>query len=204
MIFFELFDELSEYSDYKSIKKNDWKQSAELNRWLDSNGFEEIGSGMYSNVYQKPGASFVVKVYQNSGASPERELAWYEYCHSNKRNPFLPKVGKIKQFGDWYVVFIERLQPLSNTDLKKAYNMAILPYLGMELSPDAVMEKIEDEEEQSDFRLSDNDAHMLVGLYEEIEKVFGHFGWNLDSADIHDENIMARGHQLVISDPIEF
>lgn len=204
MRFLEVFDELAEYSEYRSIKKGDWKQSAELNRWLDSNGFKEIGSGMYSIVYQKPGASFVVKVYQNSGASPERELAWYEYCHANKGNPYLPKVGKIKQFGDWYVVFIETLQAITDPNVKKAYNMAILPYLGMKLSADAVMEKIEDEEEQTDFRLSDDDAHMLVGLYEEIEKVFGHFGWNLDSADIHDENIMARGRQLVISDPIEF
>lgn len=64
--------------------------------------------------------------------------------------------------------------------------------------------KIEDEEEHSNFRLSDSDADMLVELYAEIEALFKHFGWNLDSADIHDENIMVRGHQLVISDPIEF
>lgn len=204
MRFLEVFDELAEYSEYRSIKKGDWQQPAELNRWLDSNGFKKIGAGMYSNVYQKPGASFVVKVYQNSGSAPERELAWYEYCHANKSNPYLPKVRKIKQFGNWYVVFIEVLKPMNNPNIRRTYYRAILPYLGLHLSDDDVMVKIENEENESDFRLSDDDAHMLVGLYGEIEKLFNHFGWNLDSADIHDENIMVRGHQLVISDPIEF
>lgn len=141
MRLFEIFDELKEYSDYRSVKKTDWDGPYQLNKWLTDNGFKEIGSGIYSTVYQKPGAKFVVKVYQGGGSIPEREIAWYQYCFSNKQNSFLPKVGKIKQIDDWYLVFVEQLKPLTDENLKKAYNMSILPYLGMHMQDDEVMEK---------------------------------------------------------------
>ena len=96
-------DELN-LDGYKHIKNNDWDNEVSLKRWLEEKNFKRIGTGAFSTVYSSDTEKFVVKV--NDGHIDEGYIKFVEFCHQNKGNQHLPKIGQIKKYDKWYIIFI--------------------------------------------------------------------------------------------------
>lgn len=85
------------------------KHKAGVDEWikyLEDNGFEELGRGKFSSVYHKNDANLVVRVSKD-----DAWLKFYEFAYKNQRkNKHLPRIGKLIQSNDgWYLVFMETL-----------------------------------------------------------------------------------------------
>lgn len=201
-------------SGYKNIKNNDWEIPEKLEKYLTDNNFKQLGSGEFSTVWQSPTEKFVIKVYRSTEYNSSIDKQWYEYCRSNKGNPHLPKVGKLKDFGNWYVVFIEKLEPVPmSVDIPamRIYSEALA-----ELKPLPKTSKDYEYYEyeflnipyslfhgtfDNDFLKKMLDAYPTVyDIYNKIVKPANSIQVRLD---LHLGNVMMRGDTLVITDPIK-
>ena len=191
-------DELS-LDGYKHIKNNDWGLPDKLADWLKERDFKKLGEGLYSSVFQSQTENFVVKI--NNGDIDEGYLEFLDFCRKTK-SPHLPKIGTVKKYENWYIIFIEKLEPSNlsrwiNTDLlnffssyrgddwdsfEKVYNALLLPN-GSPFNDDSVKKQF--------FELSN-----LVTLFE------GYSDNGTIINDLHSNNIMMRGDTYVITDPI--
>lgn len=123
-------------------------------------------------------------------------------------SPYFPKyfegIRKVKGF-DWYGIKMEKLQPISFSFLKKYENFLALMLSEPKLSDSAViseyfssgrgLDSVDDREQILQEYMIDitPEQARIVDL---LSQVSG--GCNID---IHHENVMRRGNQLVITDP---
>jgi len=134
-------------------------------------GFKKLGSGKYGSVFGNAKYPYVIKVFMKDAAY----LRWLKFCMSNKNNPYIPAVrGKvIKITPTIYAVRLEKLTSGSFTG----------PFY------DEYRKWVAD----NSFKSSNKD----------IQDILDYFGKgdNKKLLDIHGDNVMKRGSQLVVIDP---
>ena len=175
---------------YKHIKNNDWDYSRQLIDWLKSKNFKLLGEGSYSSVFQSPTENFVVKV--NKGYIDQGFLKFVDFCHKNKGNLHLPKIGEIKKFDKFYIVFIEKLESNNGEHDNDDIALDIEKLVLMSDSYEKVMKDIKSFYSEDIVKQIIECADILKDFLKN-KKLF---------VDLHGENIMWRGNILVITDPV--
>lgn len=168
-------------SDYKTIKNNDWGLPENLIEWLKGKGFKMIGEGHYSYVFSSESEDFVVKV--NNGERMDKGyLEFVEFCRQNKGNPHLPKIGTVKKYDNWYIVFIEKLEEFEELG----------GYSKIKLVVD-----IKDEADNWKTSITGDIAKQVKDCGKLLKQIK-----YLGDDDFHVDNLMKRGDTLVITDPL--
>ena len=201
-------DELN-LDGYKEIKNNDWKGPNQLMGWLNERNFKVIGEGAYSSVWKSDTEKFIVKINNGYGLD-EGYLKFVDFCHKNKNNPHLPKMGKIKKYKDWYIVFIEKLEPTYldytvSIGLKRFVRYFFGPNTSLQhddLTDKDMFEKLF-KRKASEYKLPDElkSQDMIDALFV-LFKFIVEYNINDMSLDLHGGNIMLRGNTIVITDPV--
>lgn len=186
--------ELMPMSHYRTVFKKDWDLPDAVKEYLISNGYEELGAGIYSVVFGRPGDNIVIKVGQDT---PEEDpwVDYVEWLRGYQNNPHFPRVGKIKWFTDkrgrkFYLVAIERL-----AHDRSAYSVGEK----LRSMDDWVKSgaKVKDLERfYKDWRSWNK---QLVQAFIDLRRKFPDY-----TIDFHQGNIMYRGKTEVLTDPLSF
>lgn len=152
---------------------------------LEQHGFSLAGpTGVSGAVFKKAGYPYVLKIFGFDNGY----LNWYKFCAKNQSNPYLPKIKggllKLEKF-----IFGVRLEPLEF----KSDEIQIAVYKELREVIRTGQQHIEDGE--YDYLVNDP---QLFAAIKGIRALRGQ-GHTLD---IHEGNIMWRGDQLVIIDPL--
>lgn len=158
---------------------------------LKKSGYEKIKSGSFSDVYKHPAKSYVLKLFKNI------DYGYIEYIGivKNIKNKHFPRIiGNIVKINTVYsAIRIELLTPFDNN--KFFYDM--LDYYMRSLSSS-----------RSSFKLRKKQAKENIKQYPELKEACDIIASLIKSnkkysLDIHDGNIMMRGNDYVLIDPIE-
>lgn len=207
MILIQKLNEL-DLDGYKYIKNNDWGYPNNLLDYLSEHNFKRMGKGFFSEVWASETENFVVKI--NMGKYyDENYLKFIEYCHKNKGNKHLPKIGKIKTLQtidgkNFYILFIEKLIPIHASDIgfdsSTDYNNFMID----------ICTSYQNHKNDLDILISDYCDHYniyydsyrkqikeLVKIYSDMMERVGK-----DNMDMETKNVMKRGNILIITDPV--
>lgn len=160
----------------KAVKKTrDWEERSSV---LDKLGFKSLDSGAFSEVFEHPEMPGVV--VKDTGQFD----SWTKYARAvmakKKSNPAFPKIHKYAVAGPRRLALMERLEEaesLNDLNDVEDYTMGRKATL-----PDWV----------------DKNFKQALNVVKQIKKKNKHGV----SIDIHGRNIMRRGSQLVLTDPI--
>lgn len=154
-----------------------------------------IGTGCFANVYASKSGRTVIKVGTLAEEGDRccangRYLQYIALTQKHPNNPFFPRVKKVKIFENsvsdpYFMVEMERLKIVK----KNSYPIAELFEYTMQddrsiVAITAMFGKV--------------NKH-LVQAHKVMQKMIGEYG---ACVDIHNENIMKRGPQLVLTDPV--
>ena len=163
---------------------------------LISKGYEQLGSGAFANVFQrKSRPNEVIKLF---GTSDNAYADYLKFVMKHQNNPHFPKVfGKpMKITSTYYAVKLEKLEPYDkNNNLHKAIELALKlsTYLGPNDSP----EDIKTHEPEYD-KILDSKPKLKEAIFHLAQfKNKSIYDW-----DIHSGNVMWRGNDIVLTDPI--
>lgn len=147
------------------------------------NGLEEIGNGCYATVYSAKKLDYVVKVgYKDS----DPYWSYVKKVLKDKtNNPYFPKIRKAFTVYDKYYVVMERLKPIP-------YNVRRMD------SWDSSTESLNNRAKLLAKRKLVSRKYGKGKLKEAIDLI-NSLGY---CSDVHYNNIMLRGKQLVITDPV--
>lgn len=162
-------------------------------RQLRDQGFRLAGSGAFASVYVNNKTKRAVKLGQKDDGYIVFAQAVYELQNNRKRkNPYLPRIYNLTMRSQWYMVEMEVLKPIRRT-----------PYLKDARVLCECIERV---------LVGGSRPRDIAGY---VDK-FGADVWELTaliglvcndaarapSVDLHDFNIMLRGKQLVVTDPV--
>jgi hypothetical protein len=193
--------------EFKGVKifEKDLRNYSSLIRAIKNRGWRALGTGAFSAVFGHPRCDFVIKVTIND----PKGVRWLKACAENhNENPFLPKVyevwdvkfshpkptpAKFKVLGvkdedvfdqrrEATVTFLELLEPARDPDLAWIMERNLTNIR-------AVKRVFGDSPQIKYFEAA---AIMLQRIV----------GRNTFLIDLHGENVMMRGAQPVINDPI--
>lgn len=157
-------------------------------------GFSRIGSGHYSSVYVKDGYPYVLKIFSNGDTN---YINWLKWCIGHRQNTYVPKTkGTVIRINKSLSAI--RLELLTKNH-KKLYMARILEKFFEDFdAPDT-------EEEYFDIAL--NKCYFQQNVIPEFSKDLiqvWEYLHSVDSAilDLHANNLMWRGEQPVIIDPV--
>lgn len=188
---------LGEDLNLNQIKQlKNFKYPENVTEFLEDNGAKLLGKGQLSSVYENK--NFVIKVYTNTDYDNSVEKKWYSYCRENfRKNTHLPKVGKLIEIDDFYIVFIEKL---TEVNIK---NFGSLSENDLNELSDELKEN-DDEYDLYNFwtNLVGTEIKFrnflqiieIVKLIKDISEISTKF-------DIHKDNFMMRDDTLVLIDP---
>lgn len=161
-------------------------------------GFHRLGSGQFAGVYGHPTYPYVIRIFAKGD---EGYIKWLKFCLAHQGNRFIPKFkGKpVQAAPSLYVVRMERLKPIPSSQEDDIRTLSwVISHYSLMMDPDQYAQYTEEtrlaiERLFPDFR---TDADLKeIGLFMSPEN-------NRDVVeDIHDENVMLRGEQMVITDP---
>ena len=134
-------------------------------------GFKLLGSGKYASVFGHPTYPYVIKLFMKDAAF----LRWVKFCMENKNNKYVPTIrGKvIKITPNFFAIRIEKLTPFKYSQSK---------------------------EFMSEYDKWNRD-NKYVTKDKELAVVLDHFAQNKSLLDLHGDNMMMRGNQVVVIDP---
>jgi hypothetical protein len=164
-------------------------------------GWELKGTGKFGTVLYKSGKDYVYKVYRDEY---DTYRAYAEWARRHQANPFVPKVGKVIKIPGTdhiYANKIEILKPLENSNDPK-----LKKYIDREL---VNKEQLTTKDEYNPFYAELESQYFrqaLKSLYfsdKNFKQVID-FVYKFASLDLHSGNVMWRGDQLVITDPVAF
>ena len=147
---------------------------------------ELLGRGFAGHVFQHPTMKDVaVKVVHGDD---ENYLKFARWAKKNSHNPFVPKIHGIENVvdddGDKYVIiFMEKLQSMSLAAYKR--------FVEDDLGADA------EELTGADIEIAARETE--DGDLRQVLKFLLKFD---DALDLHDDNFMLRGKQVVFTDPL--
>lgn len=147
----------------------------------DTSWMNTVGGVLKANVFTKLGSGKYGSVFSHPKypyvlkifMKDSAYLRWIKFAMDNKNNPYVPKIrGKVVKITPMiYAIRLEKLTPGSFTG----------PFA------DAYRKWQKDKNYKSDDK--------------NIQEVLDYFGKNKNLLDLHGENIMMRGNQLVVIDP---
>lgn len=182
-LYTEAFRKRKGFADLWSAKWDEFRPAMQLE------GFQMLGRGWYSSVWLCPAG----KVYKiNSGQQGARD-GWIRWIDATRQhaadNPCIPQTGALEFREDRYCIEVERLAPawhdITPADLarKAEADPALMAALEIALN---CLRKI-----APDHRFTPSPS--LVDCIEDM-----------DFADGAMKNVMMRGDQLVINDPVAY
>lgn len=160
---------------------------------LKKAGYAAKGDGTYAKVYQGPNSNYVLKLFKN------KDLGYITYINAikDKSNKYFPRVfGKIINVNDKYSAI--RLEPLQKLNYKTDFEFysAVHDYI-IGITRQHSYISTDDFKRAQDFVNNDPELKDACELISNIIKSNNKF-----YPDAHEENIMLRGSQYVIIDPI--
>jgi hypothetical protein len=163
-------------TDYRDVR---FKKFTEF---MKQYGFVELGTGSFGAVYEKPGYPWVFKLFHRDPAY----LTYLKYVMANQSNPAVPKIkgNVLKINDDTYAIRMEKLTKLPRP---------IPPNVKQILQIISYTNKFSE--------LSEENKKWLATYEPNIYKIVKAMGSFYD-LDIGINNIMMRGNQVVIVDPV--
>lgn len=158
--------------------------------FLESKGVKNLGSGCYGCVYQHPTLPNVVaKIYDYDDAYDH----YINWCTKNQKNPYVPKIYSIHKCEKFTIVFLEKLEEVS-LDLYEDWEEKTFPRHLKHLLHNPSKYKKENDLLSNPILKRDKNLKIMIEFLIKVK--------NLYRIDLHDGNIMLRGEQIVITDPI--
>jgi len=171
---------------YSPLDHGRRNQLLRFSDYLAQYGFRYVGQGFYGIVFEKPGYPYIFKVFKEDPGY----LSYVRFCKSHQDNVHIPKIkgNIIKINDDTYAIRTEKLRPIEGRVGNAITSMS------------NYMRKIYRYERLSDFAKQDLEELSVEypGIYE-LFKYFLENGYNLD---MHSENLMMRGSDIVLTDPV--
>ena len=183
------------------------KLSDYLRRLVDALNIKKLGSGAYSNVFQHPHYSnVVVKVYTARDKKYARYVKW---CLAHQSNPYVPQIigqteyvspisrGKESKYN---ILFMQKMEPVSEAAFARLLSKSFtkLTSEDRELLKDVIdsydMEELFDR--LNSFVKRGVADSSFVEIWNHV-KTYGR-----QNFDLHHGNVMKRGTQLVVTDPV--
>ena len=152
--------------------------------YLSVHGFKRLGQGHYGAVFEKSGYPWVFKIFKEDAAY----LKYVKYCKENAGNKHLPKIkgSTIKINDDTYAIRTEKLTRIDPEVAQEIRTLAI--YMG---NPDMV-----------EFNGLEEKFRDLIIKYAGIYEIFLELRKRRNHLDIHADNVMMRGNDIVLTDPV--
>ncbi len=145
-----------------------------------------IGEGLCSIVYQHKDPSKVIKVFDDSDY-----LEWVKFSMAHKNNPFVPKVYSLKKVETQHVVVLEKLLPVTQVELRNFF-ITLANQYDLRLNP---ANRFISWFTEAELRLIGKDKNHLA-------EVCAWFADRVPLLDLHTDNVMKRGPQIVFADPV--
>ena len=173
-------------SYHQNAMIDNWRDYA--NELLGPHGFKSVGVGYYGTVYVHPTYPFALKVFRKDSGFTE----WFRFAKQNQSNPFVPKLkGQLVTIlkGYIYAVRMEKLERPPNkfgrVDQNQLNEQSILfmKYFNY-------------------FNKRGLPKDLPIIGDENIDSIFQIFSDNKDKLDLGPNNIMVRGDQIVVTDPL--
>lgn len=191
-----------------------WESTAD--EYAAQLGFKSIGSGHYSRVYMKPNLPYIIKIFSNGDTN---YISWVKWCRTNAANPYVPKFrGAVTRINhSLSVIRIERLtEPNIDSKVFASLISGIAKngldgfkesFLNTKISrfnnanhickfyPHAVLMP----------NRSPNIPVLIKSIQEDLDLkqiCLRLYEFGPDAIDLHPDNIMMRGDQIVIIDPV--
>lgn len=166
---------------------------------LQDRGFKIIGSGWYGAVLAKPGSDRVLKI----GPACDGWLRFAVWAAQNP-GPCVPKIYSIRTYKTFYVAVVERLDATLDDvrwHHKEKYDrirdvateFAKRKDMGTSCGPVTWARRIMKNPDKYPSQCAEL-ADTILKMKDIVKGT--DFGW-----DLHDNNVMLRGYQLVITDP---
>ncbi len=194
MRLFELQPAPKDIQTWRKDNKPTPKWHNQLDDMLSKYGYVGLGQGAHGSVYENPNTKKVIKVFSRDS----HYIEWIKFARAHQDNPWVPKfrsnlisLKKLANPGwlhetpaDVYAVALEKLTPLSSDD---PFPYQFIVFVRNYKTPtwDPPPAKFRDLLEDSQFL-----------------EVVDFLQANIKGFDIVRENIMLRGDQLVITDPL--
>lgn len=166
------------FSDYRKITRD---KLTEFSNYMQNQGFNILGSGISGMAFEKSNYPWVFKIFNDD----EGYLFFYNYSRQNQNNPHVPKVkGKpLPITPNTFLVRIEKLQELP----PKMYSSELVDIItSIDWAEEFTIEK----------------QNILKKKYPTILPIITDIVNSGYSIDFNQNNLMARGNTLVITDPL--
>lgn len=173
----------SDFADTTTFMAAD-EGKAKFDKFMQDNGFKQLGSGAFANVYERPGYPWVFKIFSKDPAY----LAWLEYVAAHQNNEHVPKLrGKpFKINNDTFAIRMEKLTDLPGNWRQNVFLDAIVG--GVPLRKHVTTTLID---------AGHPDLLEVLSAINDIAYVK-----RTHTADLHAYNVMMRGNTPVITDPL--
>lgn len=155
---------------------------ADLTLKLGQDGWQYAGAGFFSVVFVKDG--FALKIGVKMDDTGAMYAAW---CRANQDLPGVPRIYGITKFTGCYLVLMKRYQPVTSK------------MLTMRGPTTHIAHAFEEAGQAIRGRRTDSDD----GITGTARKI-GEFFKGVADIDLHGENVMLDGTQLVLTDPLSF
>lgn len=160
-------------ADIKDVDARDVSWQFTLPELMSKFGFKQLGSGKYAAVFGHDKYPFVLKVFMKDAAY----FRWMKFIQTNRANPFLPKIkGKVVKITDIF----------NATRIEK-----LTPYNPSAKSSKEFISEFSKWKSDNSYKSSNSDIQTILEDFKKNKKLI----------DIHGDNLMMRGDQLVIIDP---
>lgn len=175
---------------------------AYFKRLVKKNKITKLGGGAFSQVFQHPQfRNVVTKVFTGKDTVYKRYLMW---CMKHQNNPYAPKIIDKVDYespdGEQYtIVFLQKMRKVGERGF-----VNMLPTL----FPGIKDEELEDLKQAiKDYDMIDtfNELDSLIQTYgdEHFSEIWKHIkSYGKKKFDLHPGNVMLRGTQLVLTDPV--
>lgn len=167
-----------------------------IHAYLSSQGYVRVGRGAYGRVYRNVKQNKVLKVFKDD----PRYIDWVNFCRENPTNPFVPKFrSKIINFNNGiYGVLLEELSRGDSDENAIVANIIsciveLLPNIKSSIKTSVWVRGLYDQYQSSFDYFLNNEEFLRVAKF--LHK-------NRSRMDITEDNIMKRGNQWVITDPL--
>ena len=185
----------AEISAFRTQKKY-WRDEDLIYDTMAKYGFRFAGEGASAHVFIHDSYPYALKIFNKDNAY----VSWFNFCRENQDNPFVPKIrGKVLKIKNG--VYACRVEKLDNWNFSKiSLNDASKIFL------DALKKGVFVHR-----RTDEIDFSKYIGLDKNLDKVLKFFYKTLSMPvndfrndvvlDLHHNNFMLRGNQIVIIDP---
>jgi len=219
MRLYELTQPLTEVTAFQERKlmNNEWKNPAQVIKWLRSKGFKQKGSGAFSAAFVHPNYKRIVKI------SKKQDECWLKFAHWTLKmtsHPNVPYIDWVRRYGEddkFFIAVVEKLALFNKQAIMNTVDVPGLIYLYLYEDigrlDDAIIDRLIKEgiiqdDERADpwgpqlrrFLKNARTGKRFINVIKSSKK----FAKGKCSYDIHDGNIMYRpsDRRLVVIDPL--